>query len=182
MFWLKPPKWHIFNDDISSSHQTSITDFPHNSSNRPQKYCRCLNVVHSDEKNVQSRNFFFFFFFLMKSNAKRGAPEWCSPYESRTLLALLKRRQSWSSERVEAWVFVNPGFEGLKIVSARKDGGREGVPAPWSHRDKRISEWSGPALFKFDRERVLGPAKRVLRTKHALGGIIDFNSSEHLPW
>ena len=25
-------------------------------------------------------------------------------------------------------MFVNPGFEGLKIVSARKDGGREGVP------------------------------------------------------
>ena len=24
-------------------------------------------------------------------------------------------------------MFVNPGFEGLKIVSARKDGGREGV-------------------------------------------------------
>ena len=24
-------------------------------------------------------------------------------------------------------------------------------------------------------------AKRVLRAKHALGGIIDFNSSEHLP-
>ena len=25
-------------------------------------------------------------------------------------------------------------------------------------------------------------AKRVLRAKHTLGGIIDFNSSEHLPW
>ena len=25
-------------------------------------------------------------------------------------------------------------------------------------------------------------AKRVLRAKHALGGIIDFNSSEYLPW
>ena len=37
--------------------------------------------------------------------------------------------------------------EGLKIVSARKDGGREGVPVPWSHGDKRISEWSSPALF-----------------------------------
>ena len=24
-------------------------------------------------------------------------------------------------------------------------------------------------------------AKRVLRAKHALGGIIDFNSSDHLP-
>ena len=90
---------------------------------------------------------FFFFFFSMKSNARRGAPEWSSPYEYRKILALLKRRESWSSERVEAWVFVNPGFEGLKIVSARKDGGREGVPVSWSHRDKRISEWSGSALF-----------------------------------
>ena len=27
---------------------------------------------------------------------------------------------------------MNPGFEGLKIVSARKDGGREDVPVPWS--------------------------------------------------
>ena len=40
-----------------------------------------------------------------------------------------------------------PGFDGLKIVSAWKDGSREGDPAPWSDRDKRISEWSGPALF-----------------------------------
>ena len=39
--------------------------------------------------------------------------------------------------------FCEPGFEGLKIVSARKDGGRKRVPVPWSHRDKRISEWSG---------------------------------------
>ena len=45
---------------------------------------------------------FFFFFFLMKSNARRCAPEWCSPYESRKILALLKRRESWSSERVKA--------------------------------------------------------------------------------
>ena len=37
-------------------------------------------------------------------------------------------------------MFVNPGFEGLKIVSARKDGGSEGVSVPWSHRDKGISE------------------------------------------
>ena len=28
-------------------------------------------------------------------------------------------------------MFVNPGFEGLKIVSARKDGGREGVPVSY---------------------------------------------------
>ena len=35
-------------------------------------------------------------------------------------------------------MFVNPGFEGLKIVSAPKDGGGEGVPIHLSHRDKRI--------------------------------------------
>ena len=35
-----------------------------------------------------------FIFFLMKSNARRGAPERCSPYESRKILALLKRRES----------------------------------------------------------------------------------------
>ena len=37
-------------------------------------------------------------------------------------------------------MLMNSGFEGLKIVSARKDGGREGVPVSGSHRDKRISE------------------------------------------
>ena len=46
------------------------------------------------------------------------------------ILALPKRRESWSSERVEAYVFVYPGFEGLKIISAGKDGGRERVPVP----------------------------------------------------
>ena len=50
------------------------------------------------------------------------SPEWCSPYESRKILALPKRRESWSSERVEAYVFVHSGFEGLKIISAGKDG------------------------------------------------------------
>ena len=37
-------------------------------------------------------------------------------------------------------MFVHPDFEGLKIISAGKDGGREGVPVRWSHRDKGISE------------------------------------------
>ena len=39
------------------------------------------------------------------------------------------------------------GFEGLKIISAGKDRDREGVPVPWSHMNKGINEWSGPALF-----------------------------------
>ena len=42
------------------------------------------------------------FFFFMKSNARRGAPVRCCPYGSRKTLALPKRRESWSSERVEA--------------------------------------------------------------------------------
>ena len=32
--------------------------------------------------------------------------------------------------RVEAQVFVHPGFESLKIISAGKDGGWERVPIP----------------------------------------------------
>ena len=42
----------------------------------------------------------FFVFFLMQSNARRGAPARCSPYESRKILALPKRRESWSCERL----------------------------------------------------------------------------------
>ena len=66
----------------------------------------------------------------MQSNARRGAPVRCSPYGSRKTLALPKKRKSCSSERVEAWMFVHPDFEGLKIISAGKDGGRERVPVP----------------------------------------------------
>ena len=40
-------------------------------------------------------------------------------------------------------MFVHSGFEGLKIISARKDGGRVGVPVPWRHGDKRISKSRG---------------------------------------
>ena len=37
-------------------------------------------------------------------------------------------------------MLVNSGFEGLKIESARKDGGMGGVPVSGSHRDKRVGE------------------------------------------
>ena len=41
-----------------------------------------------------------------------------------------------------------PGFEGLKIIIAGKDGGRERVQVPWSHGgDKCVGEWSGPTFF-----------------------------------
>ena len=72
-------------------------------------------------------------------------------------------------------MFVHLGFEDLKIISGGKDGGREGVPVPWSHGDKRSGEWSGPGLFQFNRESVLGIGKT-----RALGGVTDFNSLEHL--
>ena len=47
-----------------------------------------------------------------------------------------------------------------------KDRGRERVPVPWSHRDKRIGEWIGPALFNLTVKKCWESAKRVLRSKH----------------
>ena len=40
--------------------------------------------------------------------------------------------------------------------------------------DKRISEWSGEECWE--------SVKRVLQANHALGGITNFSSSDHLPW
>ena len=37
-------------------------------------------------------------------------------------------------------MFVRPDFEGLKIINAGKDGGRERVQVPCSHGNKRIGE------------------------------------------
>ena len=37
-------------------------------------------------------------------------------------------------------------------------------------------------FYNLTAEECWESAKRVLRAKHALGGSIDFNSSEHLPW
>ena len=56
------------------------------------------------------------------------------------------------------------------MVSVGKDGGWERVPISLNHGDKQyIGELSSPSLFQFNCE------------KDALGGIGDFNSSEHLP-
>ena len=66
----------------------------------------------------------------MKSNARRGAPVRCSRYVSRKILALREEKVDQVRGWREAQVFVNPGFEGLKIVSAPKDRGKEGVPVP----------------------------------------------------
>ena len=48
------------------------------------------------------RYHYYFFFFFMKSNPRRGVPVRCSLYRSRKILTLPKRRETWSSERVEA--------------------------------------------------------------------------------
>ena len=68
-------------------------------------------------------------------------------------------------------MFVHSDFEGLKVISVGKDGGRERVPVPWSHGDKRVGEWSGPEIVHFNRERVLGIGK-TLGAKHALDGLL----------
>ena len=45
----------------------------------------------------------------------------------------------------------------------------------WSHGDKRIGELTGPALFQFNRERVLRIGKtRATGKPYYLGGINDF--------
>ena len=76
---------------------------------------------------------------------------------------------------------MNPGFEGLKIVSARKDGGG---------REFQFLEVIGTNVLANEVVRHFSnltakecweSAKRVLRAKHALGGITDFNSPERLP-
>ena len=41
----------------------------------------------------------------MKSNARRGAPVRCNTYVSRKILALPKRREIWSSERVYLYIY-----------------------------------------------------------------------------
>ena len=92
--------------------------------------------------NYFSIVFFFIFFLLMKLNARMMQPL-CIPKES-CITDEKGKLFKWEGGGVGVCA---PGFEGLKIISARKDGGREGVPVPWSHRDKRISEWSGPALL-----------------------------------
>ena len=65
-------------------------------------------------------------------------------------------------------MFVNPGFEGLKIKSARKDGGREGVPflevigtnVLANEVVRHFSNLTAKACFE--------SAKRMLGAKHAL--------------
>ena len=78
-------------------------------------------------------------------------------------------------------MFVHLGFEGLKIISAGKDGGRESSSSlkSWRQRYLRI-KWSG--TFLIYPRRCWESEKRVPSAKHALEGITDSNSSEHLPY
>ena len=69
-------------------------------------------------------------------------------------------------------MFVNPDFEGLKIIRARKDEAI-GTNVLANEVVRHFSNLTA--------KECLESAKRVLRAKHALGGITDFNSSEHPP-
>ena len=79
-------------------------------------------------------------------------------------------------------MFVNPGFKGLKIVSARKDGGREEFQFLEVIGTNELANEVVRHFSNLTAKECWESAKRVLRAKHALGGIIDFNSPEHLPW
>ena len=78
-----------------------------------------------------------------------------------------KRRESWSSERVEAKVFVNPGFEGLKIVSARKDGGGEGYEFLEVIGTNVLANEVVRHFSNLTAKECWESAKRVLRVKRA---------------
>ena len=93
------------------------------------------------------------YFFFKEIECSKMQPLWIS--KNPCITEVMRKLIKWEGGGVGVCA---PSFEGLKIISAGKDGGREGVPVLWSHGDKRISEWSGPAIFQFDRERVLGNA------------------------
>ena len=76
---------------------------------------------------------------------------------------------------------MNPGFEGLKIIRAGKDGGRGRVPVPSRHGENVLANEVVRHFFNLTAKECWELAKRMLRAKHALGGITDFNSLEHLP-
>ena len=75
-------------------------------------------------------------------------------------------------------MFVNPGFEGFKIVSARKNGGREEFQFLEVIGTNVLANEVIRHFSNLTTKECWESAERVLRAKHALGGIIDFNSSE----
>ena len=66
-------------------------------------------------------------------------------------------------------------FEGYKCRERRRP---EESCNYRKYGDKRIHEWSGPALFQFNCKRMLGIGKMRATRKTRLGGIADFNSSK----
>ena len=77
-------------------------------------------------------------------------------------------------------MFVHPGFEGLKIISAWKDGGWGEFQYLEVMGTNVIANEVVRHFSNLTAKECWESAKRVLRAKHALGGITDFNSSEHL--
>ena len=73
-------------------------------------------------------------------------------------------------------MFVNPGFESLKIISARKEFQFLEVIGTNVLANEVVRHFSNLTAKECWESAKHGP-----RAKHALGGIIDFNSSEHLP-
>ena len=73
-------------------------------------------------------------------------------------------------------------LEGLQVINVEKDGGRERVPVPRSHED-HVNVMANEVVQHFSNLTAKGcweSAYRVLRAEHALGGITDYNSSEHI--
>ena len=67
---------------------------------------------------------------------------------------------------------MHPGFEGLKIISAGKDGVRERVPASGSHGDNVLANEVVRHFSNLIAKECWKSAKRVLRAKHALGELL----------
>ena len=56
------------------------------------------------------------------------------------------------------------------------------VPVSGGHRDKRLGESAGSILSNLTAKGCWMFENRVFLTKKALGGIIEFSSSEQIPW
>ena len=141
-----------------------------------------INEVSNLLKDIITLDISIVFFFLMQIECKKGRtskmqPLWISkdPCITEEKGKLIK----WGGGCVGVYA---PGFESLKIISAGKVGGRERVPVPWSHGDKLLANEVVRHFSNLTAKECWELAKRVLRAKHPLGRIIDFNSSEHLPW
>ena len=69
----------------------------------------------------------------------------------------------------------------LKVISCGEDGDWEWVPISGGHRDKRVGESARSIFIQFVSKGVLSVRKPRVLVKRALGGIIDFSSTEQTP-